>query len=108
MKFKFASACLAAGALLLPAAGFCADNESNKSSSGQYVSEALVTAKVKAEMARQNPTTLVYFSVRTDKSGVVVLESVARTQADKDKAESVARGVEGVKTVHNNIRLKSE
>jgi len=108
MNVKFASACLVAGALLLPAAGFSAGNESGKSAAEQYVNDSLVTAKVKAEMARQKPSTLVDYSVRTDKAGVVVLNGIAKTQADKDKAESVARSVEGVKTVHNNIQLKTE
>jgi hyperosmotically inducible protein len=108
MKAKFASACLAAGALLLPAAGFSAGDESAKSATGQFVNDSLVTAKVKAELARQDPSTLVDFSVRTDKSGVVILNGVAKTQSDKDKAESVARSVEGVKTVQNNIQLRSE
>jgi len=108
MNVKFASACLVAGALLLPAAGFSAGNEGAKSPAEQYVNDSLVTAKVKAELARQRPSTLVDFSVRTDKSGIVVLNGIARTQADKDRAESVARSVEGVKTVHNNIQLKTE
>jgi len=110
MKIKIASACLVAGVLLLPAAGFGAGDESakSKSTAEQYVNDSLVTAKVKAELARQKPSTLVDFSVRTDKSGVVVLNGIARTQTDKDRAESVARSVEGVKTVHNNIQLKAE
>jgi hyperosmotically inducible periplasmic protein len=107
MKTKFAGKYLLAGALLLPVAGFAADLEKTHKVD-QYLSESAITAKVKAEMAVDKPSSLIDFSVRTDKQGVVVLNGVARTQADKDRAEKITRNIDGVKTVHNNIQLKSE
>jgi hyperosmotically inducible protein len=55
---------------------------------------------------KEKPSTLTKVSVDTDKSGVVVLSGSAKTQADKDRAETVARGIKGVATVENNIEIK--
>jgi hyperosmotically inducible protein len=91
-----------ASALLLPAvAGYAAEGKTR-----EFVKDSVITTKVKAEMAKEKPSTLVKVSVDTDKSGVVVLSGSAKTQADKDRAETLARGVKGVSTVENNIEIK--
>src|SRR5262245_34541502 len=92
---------LLAGALIVPAAGFAADNKTHSA-----VSDSMITAKVKAELAKEKPSTLAKVSVNTDNAGVVVLSGSAKTQADKDKAEAAARGVSGVTKVENRIEVK--
>ncbi len=99
-KAQFIGACMTA-ALMLPAAGFAADGKTR-----EFVKDSVITTKIKAEMAKEKPSTLVKASVDTDKTGVVVLSGTAKTQADKDRAESVARGIKGVTTVENNIEVK--
>lgn len=99
-RARLIGACLAA-ALMLPAAGFAADGKTR-----EYVKDSVITTKIKAEMAKEKPSTLVKVSVDTDKTGVVVLSGTAKTQVDKDRAETVARGVKGVTTVENNIEIK--
>jgi hyperosmotically inducible periplasmic protein len=99
-RARLIGACLAA-ALMLPAAGFAADGKAR-----EFVKDSVITTKIKAEMAKEKPSTLVKVSVDTDKTGVVVLSGTAKTQVDKDRAESVARSVKGVTTVENNIEIK--
>jgi hyperosmotically inducible protein len=92
---------LVAGALLAPAAAYAADSKAQSA-----VSEAVITTKVKAELAKEKPSTLAKVSVNTDNAGVVVLSGSAKTQADKDKAEAAARSVSGVTKVENRIEVK--
>ena len=106
MKTKLAL-CLVAGALLLPAAGFAADTDSKRAAAREFVKDSVITTKVKAELAKERPSTLVKVSVETDKAGIVVLSGTAKTQADKDRAELLARQVKGVATVENQIAVKA-
>lgn len=94
MKTKLISL-FTVGALALSGAVFAAD-----------ANEALITTKVKSAMAKEKPSTLARVHVNTDKSGGVVLTGTAKTQADKDRAETVAKGIEGVTSVTNNIEIK--
>lgn len=109
MKKEFAL-CMLAGALMLPAAGFAADNDadSKRAAAREFVRDSVITTKVKAELAKEKPSTLVKVSVETDKAGIVVLSGTAKTQADKDRAELLARQVKGVSTVENRIALKAD
>jgi hyperosmotically inducible protein len=107
MKTRLSCIFLTAGALLLPAATYAADTGGDTYAIQHFVDQSMITTKVKALMAKAKPSTLVNVSVATDKSGAVTLGGTAKTQTDKDKAESIARGVEGVKTVENNIQIKA-
>ncbi len=86
---------------MVSGAGFAAEGKTR-----EFVKDSVITTKVKAEMAKEKPSTLVKVSVDTDKTGVVVLSGTAKTKADKERAESVARSVTGVTTVENNIEVK--
>jgi hypothetical protein len=44
----------------------------------------------------------------SDRKGTVVPSGSGRTQAAVDKAESIAREVEGVTSVQNNIKVKKD
>ncbi len=108
MKTKFAASCLVAGALLLPIAGYTADSPErsvDRSSPKAFVKDSIITTKIKAELAGQKPSSLVKISVDTDDKGKVVLSGTAATQAAVDKAVSIARGVKGVTSVTNNIKV---
>ena len=107
MKTRLAL-CLVAGALMLPAAGFAADTDSKRAAAREFVKDSVITAKVKAELAKEKPSTLVKVSVDTDKSGIVVLSGTAKSQADRDRAELLARQVKGVATVENQIAIKAD
>jgi osmotically-inducible protein OsmY len=81
---------------------------SKKEGPKEYVKDSVITAKVKAELAEEKMSSMVHISVNTDKMGAVSLSGTVRTQADMDKAASIARGVKGVTSVQNNIQIKAD
>ena len=74
-------------------------------STGTVVDDATITARVKTALLADKDVSGVAVSVDTFK-GEVVLNGAVSTQAQVDKAESLARGVSGVNSVRNLIRIK--
>jgi osmotically-inducible protein OsmY len=72
---------------------------------GEYVDDSVITTKVKAAIFNDSALKVNEINVETFK-GVVQLSGFVRSQADIDKAVKVARGVAGVKSVKNDMRLK--
>jgi hyperosmotically inducible periplasmic protein len=106
MNTKLFASCVVAGALLLPIAGYSAD--SVVQAPGAFVKDSVITTKIKAELAGEKLSSLVKISVDTDDKGMVNLGGTAATQAAADKAVSIARGVEGVKSVENHIKIAAD
>jgi osmotically-inducible protein OsmY len=73
--------------------------------SGAYVDDSWITTKVKSEMIANNDVAARNISVDTTK-GVVTLTGTAATAQEANKAAEIARGIEGVKAVENNIRVQ--
>jgi hyperosmotically inducible protein len=72
---------------------------------GEYVDDSVITTKVKA-LILDEPTLKVFeINVETFK-GVVQLSGFVSSQEAVTKASEVARGVHGVKSVKNDLRLK--
>jgi osmotically-inducible protein OsmY len=72
---------------------------------GEYVDDSVITTKVKAAIFNDSTLKVNEINVETFK-GVVQLSGFVRSQADIDKAVQVARGVAGVTSVKNDMRLK--
>ena len=72
---------------------------------GEYVDDSVITTKVKAAIFNDAALKVNEINVETFK-GVVQLSGFVRSQADIDKAIQVARGIAGVKSVKNDMRLK--
>ena len=72
---------------------------------GEYVDDSVITAKVKTAIFNDSTLKVNEINVETFK-GVVQLSGFVRSQADIDKAVQVARGVAGVKSVKNDMRIK--
>jgi len=72
---------------------------------GEYVDDSVITAKVKSAILGDSTLKVNEINVETFK-GVVQLSGFVRSQADIDKAVQVARGVAGVKSVKNDMRIK--
>jgi len=108
MKMKIAAACLVAGSLMLPVAGYSADTDSDRSSPKAFVKDSVITAKIKAELAEEKVSSLVKIKVDTDDKGVVHLGGTAPTKAAADKAVSIARAVKGVKSVKSTIKVVAD
>ncbi len=82
----------------------CAGTETRRST-GEYIDDKTISAQVKAELARDAVTKATQIQVETYE-GVVQLSGFVDTQEAIPRATEIARGVNGVKKVENNIRLR--
>ena len=82
----------------------CASTRKHEST-GQYVDDSVITTKVKTQLANDDFLKSFQISVETFK-GVVQLSGFVDSQAAADKAAQIARSVEGVKSVKNNLIVK--
>lgn len=89
--------------LLIGLAG-CAGTQT-QDSTGEYIDDASITAKVKSVMVADTEVSALHISVETIK-GVVHLTGSANTLHESDKAAMIARNVAGVTSVDNNIHVK--
>lgn len=92
----------AMAAMLVLAA--CAETRTRQST-GQYIDDATITSKVKTALAQNPNTSAMNISVETY-NGVVQLSGFADSDTEKRRAEQVAREVEGVRSVKNDVRVK--
>lgn len=72
---------------------------------GEYVDNSLITAKVKAAIFNEPSLKVSEINVDSFK-GTVQLSGFVSSRTDMDKAVEVARGVGGVTSVKNDMRLK--
>ena len=78
---------------------------SAKESPGEYVDDAVITAKVKAAVLEDASLKSAEINVETSK-GRVQLSGFVNSRADINRAVKVAKGVKGVKSVKNDMILK--
>ncbi|MDB5777274.1 MAG: transporter [Herbaspirillum sp.] len=97
----FASAFLALSLLSMAGCG----STPTRNSPGGYIDDTVITTKVKAAFVKDPDLKATEIKVETFK-GTVQLSGFVDTQEAAARAGSVARGVEGVKDVKNDIRLK--
>jgi hyperosmotically inducible protein len=91
-------------AVVLTSAWGCGST-ATKEGTGEYVDDSVITTKVKAAIFNDPNLKVNEINVETFK-GVVQLSGFVRSQADIDKAVQVARGVSGVTSVKNDMRIK--
>ena len=89
--------------LLISVVG-CASTHT-KEGTGEYVDDSVITTKVKTAILNDATLKVAEINVETFK-GVVQLSGFVHTQTEVNRAGDVARGVAGVKSVKNDIRLK--
>lgn len=77
------------------------------SSTGEYIDDSVITAKVKSLLAQDEGLKTLQIGVETFK-GVVQLSGFVNSQKTIDDAEKIARSVAGVVSVKNNIILKQQ
>jgi len=80
-------------------------SQANRESTGEYIDDSAITAKVKAALVADKEVSAMSVNVETFR-GVVQLSGFADNQAEISRAVSVARGVKGVKSVKNDLRIK--
>ncbi|MBW9399846.1 molecular chaperone OsmY [Leclercia sp. EC_58] len=84
-------------------AGEKIDNSMNKV--GNFMDDSSITAKVKAALVDADDIKSTDISVETDKN-VVTLSGFVESQAQAEKAVSVAKGIEGVKSVSDKLHVR--
>ena len=72
---------------------------------GEYIDDTVITAKVKAAVLKEPTLKSAEVNVETFK-GVVQLSGFVSDVGDVPKAAEVARGVKGVTSVKNDLRIK--
>ncbi len=96
-------------ATLRPSAGSlptgCAGTATQKST-GEYIDDAAITAKVKTDLIGDPVTKARQIDVTTFK-GNVQLSGFVDTAQEKARAAQIAAGVSGVTNVTNNITIKA-
>jgi osmotically-inducible protein OsmY len=78
---------------------------SKQSGVGEYVDDTVITTKVKAAIFEHPSLKSAEINVETFK-GVVQLSGFVNSQGDINTAVGVARSVQGVTSVKNDMRLK--
>ena len=73
-----------------------------RQSAGAYIDDRTVTAKVKTALLRDSQVKGTDIDVTTF-NGAVQLSGFVESQTQKDRAGELAREIEGVQQVHNNL-----
>ena len=99
--------CMTVGGIVLLAALLGCAATPRQESTGEYFDDTFITAKVKAAVLGEPSLTSSEINVETFK-GVVQLSGFVNSRADINKAVEVARHVNGVQSVKNDMRLKGQ
>lgn len=82
----------------------CAET-SKTEATGQYIDDSVITTKAKAAIFNDPALKSSEINVETYK-GRVQLSGFVNSQADINRAADIARGIAGVTSVKNDMRLK--
>ncbi len=101
MKISKLASLVVIGALAAPLASYAADKPAGTAK--VWVKDSVVTTKIKTQLAGSKMSSLAMVHVETDADGWVQLTGKVATQAEKDRADAIAKAVEGVKSVDNQL-----
>lgn len=76
-----------------------------QSTVGAYIDDATITTTVKARFVDSTQVDAAAISVET-LEGTVMLSGFAKSQTEKDAAETIARSTKGVKAVKNQLAVR--
>lgn len=105
---QLCTACLVVGSLLAPVAARAADGDSDRTHPTAFVKDSVITTKVKTKLAADKLGSLAQIHVDTDRNGMVVLSGNVKSQERADAAVAIARATEGVTSVRNDLKIKSD
>jgi osmotically-inducible protein OsmY len=89
--------------VLLTTAG-CAVTRGQETT-GAYIDDATVTTRIKARFVENKEVDAASIKVET-LNGTVMLSGFAKSSVERTTAENIARGVNGVKSVKNEIAVR--
>jgi hyperosmotically inducible periplasmic protein len=105
MTTRTLAALLILGGSVATFATGCSSSPTRKST-GEYIDDAGITAKVKAAFVKDPAVKALAVNVDTFK-GTVQLNGFVDTAEEKARAEQIARGVTGVVGVQNALTVKT-
>jgi hyperosmotically inducible protein len=108
MKSKVATICFVIGAMLAPVAVYAEDTDADRSNPATFVKDSAITTKIKTQLAAEHLGSLKHISVDTDQNGVVWMRGTVNSQSEADKAITIARSTEGVKTVKSSLKVQTD
>lgn len=104
MKYARALAFAAVAGMTIVTATGCSVAR-NQQTAGSYIDDAGITTAVKAKMAEDKTVAATSISVET-LNGTVQLSGFAKSQAEKNQAEAIARNTKNVREVRNSIVVR--
>ena len=90
--------------MLIATISACASTQ-KKEGTGEYIDDSVITTKVKSLLAADDFLKSFQISVESRK-GIVQLSGFVDSQKAVNKAGQIARGVEGVSSVKNDLIVK--
>jgi osmotically-inducible protein OsmY len=93
-----------AGCALAIVFGGCASDGSQRST-GQVIDDTAILTKTKAALVNDPVVSGMAINVDVNR-GVVTLDGAVNGTVEKQKAEDIARGVDGVRSVENNLVVR--
>jgi osmotically-inducible protein OsmY len=91
--------------LIMIAAFVACASTPKQESTGEYIDDSVITTKIKTKLATDDFLKSFQIGVESRK-GIVQLSGFVNSQDAVDKAGKIASGVEGVKSVKNNLIVK--
>lgn len=104
MKTLHLAAALVAVGLLAGPIAACSSSPKSEST-GEYIDDAAISGKVRATLLGDKDLNVFQIDVTTYK-GVVQLSGFVDSPAAKARASSVVRGINGVRSISNNLIVK--
>lgn len=108
MKTQLVTLCFVVSAAIAPLAAYAEDSDSDRSHPVTFVKDSGITTEIKTMLANEKMASLAHIHVDTDNAGVVVLSGNVKSQAEADKAISIARGIKGVTSVKSELVIKKD
>lgn len=85
--------------------GSAAESGSTAQRAGRAIDDSVITTKAKSALLADTTVKGTEINVDTNK-GVVTLSGTADTDQQRERAASIVRGIDGVKSVENKVTLK--
>ena len=91
--------------LMMIAAFVACASTPKQEGTGDYIDDSVITTKIKSQLANDEFLKSFQISVESRK-GIVQLSGFVNSQDAVDKAGQIANGVEGVKSIKNDLIVK--
>jgi hyperosmotically inducible protein len=108
MNRRLATALFVIASVATPMTAFAADSDADRSQVGTYVKDSVITTKIKAKLAEEHLGSMDHIKVDTDNSGIVWMTGTANTQEEVNRAVTIAKTTEGVKSVNSKLTVQKD